>query len=419
VSLPSRETPYRWLYLDLNSYFASVEQQENPDLRGKPVGVVPMDTDSTVLIAASTEAKKFGCRTLTKVGEAKKRCPQIVLVQGNHKTYADYHKRVLAAVESVLPIDHVCSIDELRIRLLETESNESAARECATKIKAAIRDRVGECMTCSIGLAPNSFLAKVASDMKKPDGLVMLHPDTMAEQLQKLDLIDFCGLNKRMKVRLNLAGIYTSKDMLAADRKALRSAFGSVVGERWWYLLRGYDLPDVGTARKSLGNSHVLSPEDRTREGSFAVLMRLTQKATARLRAEKLSAGSYVFMARDGIEKWEHVGNCEPSHDTLLFIGILQSAWSQCRIGNPVQVAVTFTNLVPYIETTPSIFDLDNYRSDLSRVVDVLNEKFGKNTILPAGLLKHRGAAEERIAFQKTELFDEGSEKKQSRPRKR
>ena len=419
MSLPSRDAPYRWLYLDLNSYFASVEQQENPALRGKPVGVVPMDTDSTVLIAASTEAKKFGCKTLTRVGDAKKLCPQIQLVQGDHRVYADYHKRVLAAVESVMPIDHVCSIDELRIKLLESEATETEATRLALAIKAAIKAQVGECMTCSIGLAPNSFLAKVGSDMQKPDGLVLLHHDDIAEKLERLDLIDFCGLNKRMKVRLNLSGIFTSKDMLSADKKSLRAAFGSVVGERWWYLLRGYDLPEVWTTRKSLGNSHVLPPKERTRAGAFAVLLRLLQKATARLRSESLAAGAYAFMARDSENKWEHSGRCEPSHDTLQFITILQAAWPDCRINNAMQVAITFSELVPRVETTPSIFDTDNQRSDLSKVVDTLNDKFGKNTVMPAGLLNHQTSAEERIAFQKTELFDEGTEKKQSRPRKR
>ena len=410
MSLPNPKAPYRWLFLDLNSFFASVEQQENPAIRGKPVGVVPMDTDSTVLIAASYEAKKFGVKTLTRVGDAKRMCPQIILVDGNHKAYSDYHKRVIEAVETVMPIDKVCSIDEMRIRLLETEATEEAATEIAQKIKKVIKEQVGECMTSSIGLAPNSFLAKVATDMQKPDGLVLLHPDTMADRLAELDLIDFCGLNKRMKVRLNLAGIYTSRDMLDADRKSLRAAFGSVVGERWWYLLRGYDLPEIETNRKSLGNSHVLPPSERNRDGSFGVLLRLIQKATSRLRKEGLAAGAYSMMARDGQDRWECEGKCEASHDTLKFIAILQEAWPDCRIENPMQVAITFTELTEQLDTTPSMFDADNFRSDLSKVVDTINDKFGRNSILPAGLMKHRTAAEERIAFQKTELFDEGKE---------
>jgi DNA polymerase-4 len=410
VSLPNPKAPYRWLFLDLNSFFASVEQQENPAIRGKPVGVVPMDTDSTVLIAASYEAKKFGVKTLTRVGDAKKMCPQIILVDGNHKAYSDYHKRVIETVETVMPIDKVCSIDEMRIRLLETEGTEEAATEIALNIKRAIKEQVGECMTSSIGLAPNSFLAKVATDMQKPDGLVLLHPDTMASRLAELEITDFCGLKKRMKVRLNLAGIYTSRDMLDADRKSLRAAVGSVVGERWWYLLRGYDLPDIETNRKSLGNSHVLPPSERNREGSFGVLLRLLQKSTSRLRKEGLAAGAYAFMARDGENRWECEGKCEASHDTLKFIAILQEAWPDCRIENPMQVAVTFTELTEQLDTTPSMFDADNYRSDLSKVVDTINDKLGRNSILPAGLMKHRTTAEERIAFQKTELFDEGKE---------
>ena len=116
-------------------------------------------------------------------------------------------------------------------------------------------------------------------------------------------------------------------------------------------------------------------------------------------------------MARDGENRWEHAGKCEASHDTLKFVGILQEAWLTCKIDNPMQVAITFTELTPAVETTPSMFESDNYRSELSKVVDGINDKFGRNSILPAGLMKHRTAAEERIAFQKTQLFDEGKDK--------
>ncbi|MBA3726176.1 MAG: DNA polymerase [Armatimonadetes bacterium] len=410
---PNRDAPYRYLFLDLNAFFASVEQQENPELRGNPVGVVPMLADSTVLIAASYEAKKFGCNTLTRVGDAKRLCPHIILVEGNHRAYAEYHDRVVKAVESVVPVEKVCSIDEMRVRLLESEATEEAARAIAFRVKNAIFEQVGECMTCSIGLAPNALLSKVASDMEKPNGLVLLHPDTMAERLAALGVTEFCGINLRMAVRLNLGGIFTAADMLSANEAKLRSAFGSVIGARWWYLLRGYDVPEEERPRKSLGNSHVLPPEHRTREGSYQVLLRLLQKATARLRRESLSCRQAVFFVRGAKEKWVHKCKVEATCETLVLVEILQEAWANNPIEDPRRVGLTLFDLDPAVERTPSIFDRDNDRQTLAGAVDALNAKFGKNAILPAGVLAAKDSAEERIAFQKTSLFDEGPAEQQ------
>ena len=110
-----------WLFVDLNSYFASVEQQVRPELRGRPVGVVPMMADTTVCIAASYEAKAFGVRTGTIVADAKRMCPEIVLVEGRHEIYTEYHHRVVEAVESCVPVTAVCSIDEMACRLIGRE----------------------------------------------------------------------------------------------------------------------------------------------------------------------------------------------------------------------------------------------------------------------------------------------------------
>ncbi len=168
-----------WLFVDLNSYFASVEQQDRPELRGKPVGVVPMLADTTCCIAASYEAKAFGVRTGTIVADAKRMCPGIVLVEGRHELYVEYHHRVVEAVESCLPVTAVCSIDEMACRLIGRERPLLAAIELARKVKARIRERVGQMLRSSVGLATNRYLAKVASDMEKPDGLVALPLDIL------------------------------------------------------------------------------------------------------------------------------------------------------------------------------------------------------------------------------------------------
>ena len=166
--------PVQWLFLDLNAFFASCEQQEAPALRGKPVIVVQTPTDNAVAIAVSYAAKAYGIKTGTIVREARRLCPAVIPVQANHQLYTDYHERILKAVDTCLPIDKVMSIDEMACRQMGTERQVDHARELALKVKRALREQVGECLTCSIGIAPNVFLGKVGSDLQKPDGLSSL-----------------------------------------------------------------------------------------------------------------------------------------------------------------------------------------------------------------------------------------------------
>jgi DNA polymerase-4 len=181
--LSTTENPVQWLFLDLNAFFASCEQQENPALRGKPVIVVQTPADSAVAIAASYAAKSFGIKTGTLMKDARRLCPEVIPVQANHRLYTDYHDRILTAVDTCLP-----SIDEMACRLMGTERQVPAARALALKVKRALRDQVGECLTCSIGIAPNVFLGKVGSDLQKPDGLVVITKDDLPDILLGLYL---------------------------------------------------------------------------------------------------------------------------------------------------------------------------------------------------------------------------------------
>src|SRR5580698_4875387 len=191
---PDSDPSLNWLFVDLNSYFASVEQEVRPDLRGRPVAVVPMMADTTVCIAASYEAKAFGVKTGTMVGEAKRMCPGLVLVEARHEIYVDYHHRVVEAVEGCLPVTAVLSIDEMACRLMGRERPLLAAMELGRKVKAAIRLKVGPMLRSSVGLATNRYLAKVASDMEKPDGLVALPLDVLPDALRLLALRDLPGI---------------------------------------------------------------------------------------------------------------------------------------------------------------------------------------------------------------------------------
>ncbi|MGH9600726.1 MAG: DNA polymerase Y family protein, partial [Terracidiphilus sp.] len=206
---PDAGPALNWLFVDLNSYFASVEQETRPELRGRPVAVVPAMVDTTVCIAASYEAKAFGVKTGTVVADAKRICPEIVLVEGRHELYTEYHHRVVEAVESCLPVTAVLSIDEMACRLMGRERPLLAALELGRKVKARIRERVGGALRSSVGLATNRYLAKIASDMEKPDGLVALPLDILPDALEALTLRDLPGIGARTEKRLNERGLHT------------------------------------------------------------------------------------------------------------------------------------------------------------------------------------------------------------------
>src|ERR1700722_762469 len=282
---------FGFLHIDLNSFFASVEQQIHPEYRGKPLGVCGTMADTGALIAASYEAKALGIHTLTKVGEAKRICPEIILVDGSHSVYSEYSHEIAKAVERCCPVAHTPSIDEMVCQLMGRERETPAARRIALEIKQAIKDDVGETLRCSIGMAPNRYLAKIASDMQKPDGLIGLLPSQLPRAIAHLDLRALPGVGSRTEKRLNAKGIHTMEQLLALDRAGMHKLFDSVWGDRMYHWLRGAETGDDGATvlsgmQKTLGHSHVLAPEHRTPEGAWAVAHKLLHKAAMRMRME-------------------------------------------------------------------------------------------------------------------------------------
>jgi DNA polymerase-4 len=391
--------PLRWLYLDLNSYFASVEQQLDPSLRGKPVVVAPVDTDSTSAIAASYEAKRFGIRTGTKIYEAKALCRDLIIVPGRHEDYVRFHHRIIAEVENHVPVTAVCSIDEVACRLLDNENSIAAVTALAARIKAGIAANVGIALTSSIGVAPNRLLAKIAADMQKPDGLTILTADTLVERLATLKLSDIPGVGRNMEKRLNAAGIVTMERLLSLDSREARQVWGSVWGERLHYLLQGAELPDVPTTTKSIGHSHVLGPERRHPDRARLVARRLLAKAATRLRrAERRSGWLELAVKAEAppgtkAPKW-HGGERLPQvMDSTTLLETLDRLWTKMLSEFPprryLQVAVTLGDLADANAVQLHLFDgsaaldpaAETRRLALARAMDKVNARFGRDAV--------------------------------------
>jgi DNA polymerase-4 len=428
--MPADSQPdlFGFLHIDLNSFFASVEQQLHPEYRGKPTGVVPTMADTTSLIAASYEAKALGIKTGTRVSEAKRICPDIILVNGDHSAYAEYSHNIAAAVERVCPVAHTPSIDEMVCQLLGRERQPPNARRISLAIKQAIKDDVGETLRCSIGMAPNRYLAKIASDMQKPDGLIGLLPSQLPRAIAHLELRDLPGIGARTEVRLNAKGIRTMPELLALDRPGMHKLFDSVWGDRMYHWLRGADTGDDGAPiaadlQKSLGHSHVLAPEHRSPEGAWAVAHKLLHKAAMRLRMEKFFTGSLAVTIKYSLSReqaahaekvkkhlsgitqtgWGMEARFRPCQDTLSLLEALQGCWKQQPIGpehaKPFFVGVTLRNLIPEDEMQTTLFEEPGNRNQLSATMDKLNLKYGHTTLHFAGMLPARDSAPTRIAF--------------------
>jgi DNA polymerase-4 len=442
-----------WLFVDMNSYFASVEQDARPELRGRPVGIVPMMADTTCCIAASYEAKAFGVKTGTVVGEAKRMCPGLVLVEARHETYVAYHHRIVEAVESCLPVTAVLSIDEMACRLMGRERPLLAAMELGRQVKARIQERVGLTLRSSVGLATNRYLAKVASDMEKPDGLVALTLDILPEALRQLTLRDLPGIGTRTEKRLNEKGIQSMQDLLALDCEQAGELWGSVWGERLWHWLRGEDF-DMEEAEhlKSMSHQHVLGPEMRTPEKAWAVAHKLLHKAAMRLRAEGLWASiiglAIGFAVPRGEKKpvshprdedlslhpsagrpagggappsarrpgpalgpaptrgWKAELRLSECQDNLTLIAALRRLWESRPPGEdferPYFIGVHLNGLVPDRLHTLNLFEGTEDEQNRTRLVaamDALNNKYGLSTLAPATMLTAFKAAPTRIAF--------------------
>jgi DNA polymerase IV len=416
------EPRLRWLLLDLNSYFASVEQELRPELRGRPIAVVPVMADTTCAIAASYEAKAFGVRTGTRVGDAKQMCPGIELVEARHELYVDYHNRIVEAVERCVPVAAVLSIDEMASSLIGREQPLSAALDLAKRIKASIRENVGSMLRCSIGLAPNRYLAKIASDMQKPDGLVALTLDQLPSALTNLTLRDLPGVGARMEERLQKQGIRTMPQLLALDREQLNRVWGSINGEKLWYWLRGEDFQDAELEhQKSISQSHVLPPELRTEDGCYAVAHKLLHKAAMRLRTARLWTTHVSLTIKyaapkeqaqkqhsSGIHQtsWSEGLSVIECQDNQTLIEALQKLWAARphdeKHRKPFYVGVWLGNLVPDHLHTLSLFsglETESKRNRLTSTMDALNHKYGTATIFSASMLLARAAAPTRIAF--------------------
>lgn len=399
----------RALYVDFNSFFASCEQQIDPSLRQKPVAVVPSMTDTTSVIAASYEAKAYGIKTGTKVGEAKKMCPGLVCVKGRHDEYVKYHHWLKEVVDSVIPVHAVRSIDEFACELTGSQRDREKAHMLALDIKEKIYHEVGEAMKCSIGIAPNFLLAKIAGDLKKPDGLTIVEAEDIAERIHTLPLQAIPGIGPRMEKRLHEKGIYELQEMMALSQQHTRKIWGSLLGAQMYRLLQGEWIDFRKEAPpKSIGHQHVLPPAKRTPMEAYIVACKLIWKAATRLRKKQMLAQRLSLSVKfiNG-EKYAREAKFSPTQNSSSFIKFIKAMYREGPRGKrPIKVSVTLYDFVTEQEHQLSLFQAPD-RPKLFKAVDALNDRYGRDTVTVGTLHSQKESAPTRIAFQRIPELDE------------
>ena len=402
-----------WLYLDLNSYFASVEQQLQPKLQNKPIAIVPTMTDATCAIAASYEAKAYGVKTGTMIYEAKKLCPEIICVQANHENYVRYHHKILEEIDKYIPIEIISSIDEVACKLIGSQKNESQARKIAKNIKIGIQENIGQYIRCSIGIAPNRFLAKTASNLEKPDGLQVLYSKDIPDRIKHFKLSDLTGIGRAMEYRLNKSGILSIQELYKISPKHMRKIWGNVQGEKFWYMLRGKEIADVKTERKTIGHSHVLEPKWRLVELAEKVMLRLLLKAASRLRRTDYYCSRLSLSIRtENNLRLEGKSRFYRACDNKKLQEEATKIWAQLikkrNFKQIKKISITLYNLKKKSDLQPELFqnfnkkitlDINRFEK-LSKTMDNINTRFGRDSVTIGGLPnKIKSFSGTRIAF--------------------
>ncbi len=393
------------MHIDLNSCYAIIEQQANPLIRNKPVGVAAYDSPGGFIIASSYEAKRLGIK-LMRIKEAKAICRDIIILTPDPEKYFDAHRRFKEVLECYTSEVTPKSIDEFQVDFKGSRavSDGKSLVDIGRKIKKDIKQSLGEYVTVNIGIAPNRFLAKVAAGMDKPDGMDLVNGEDVLNLYGQLDLIDLPGINHRYRSRLNMAGIFTPLDFMEAPmHKLKKEVFKSIVGYYWYLRLRGYEVDAIKFKTKSFGNDYALGDKTNDPEKLSKLIMKLSEKTGRRLRKHNYQAQG-VFLGL-GFENRTWWGKSKRTHS---FLYSSQDIYlSAMRLFRQLEISARVTNIsisvfdvIPISPLQLGLFDgtkLDT--RSLAIASDNINDRYGEFTVVPANMANMQDVIIKRVPF--------------------
>jgi DNA polymerase-4 len=382
------------LHIDMNSYFATVEQQANPKLRGKPVAVLGSKAKRTIIVAASIEAKKYGVKTGTAMVDAKILCPQIIMVCGEPRKYSHVTKKFIDIFETYTDKVEIFSIDEAFLDITRTSHLFGGAEKLAKEIKKRIRQEIGDWISCSIGVGPNKFLAKLGSDLVKPDGLVVITDKNKDEILLKLPIKDFCGIGRRILIRLDLLGIRTAAGLRQCPENLLTKEFGLVEGRKLKQIAYGFDESPVTSWRdqdpaKSFSCSRTLNRDVVRKEEIKHQVLFLLEKVAKKLREDGYWAKEVGLWLRfkdfSGFGKTKQIGKW--SQDGLGMYQEVVKILDGVELKQPVRAIGVYAGKVQLSKNVSHSFLVEDRQIEkILAVMDAVNNRFGEDVVTRAKL---------------------------------
>jgi DNA polymerase-4 len=384
------------MHIDFNSCFASIEQQANPFLRGKPTVVAAYATNRGCVLAASREAKALGIKTGMRIFEAKNIYPRIIVLPSDPDKYREVHRQLKNLLSTYSDKVNPKSIDEFSVEFYDNPTKH------ALEIKQRIRDEIGEFLTVSIGISTNRYLAKVASNLKKPDGLEEINATNFLEVFSKLKLTDLTGIKSQNAKRLIINGVYSVVDFYNADPQVLKTAFGGIDGYYWHLRLHGFEVDEFEVVRKTFGNSYALPEPFYLFSDLTPIIQKLVDKTSFRLRtAGYLARGIHLGISYRDHSYW-HKGRMLPQ---AIFAtkDVFREVYKLLEIAGengPVrELDVSVFNL-----ESKKFLQLDLENQTLSKLnlvaaVDKINNRYGMFTLTSAAQLTAKSLVPDRIAF--------------------
>ena len=390
------------MHIDLNSCFATIEQQANPHLRGKPIAVAAYTTPNGCILAPSIEAKKYGVKTGMKVRDGRLFCPDLIILPSDPAKYRNIHLALHKLVADYTNKFSPKSIDEFVLNFAGMPSFPRGLFTIGKEIKERIKKEIGEWLTVSIGISTNRFLAKTAAGLHKPDGLDEINKDNFLNLYSGLKLIDLCGIKIRNKVRLNSMGIFNVLDFYNAPLWKLKAAFESVSGYYWYMRLKGFEIDDVSFSRKSYGNSYALPASHQQAHHLLSILSKLTEKTSFRLRrgGYKARGVHLAILFRNGRFWHKGVTTSKDLFDSRDIYKEISRLFTICSIECPVrEIAVSVFDLVKNKNSQFTFFEDIEKKERLVKSVDKINERWGSFVITSARMLNTKDLVPDRIAF--------------------
>lgn len=400
------------MHIDLNSAFATTEQQAHPSLRGKPVGVTNRISKHCCVIAASYEAKALGIKVGMRLSDARALAPNFVILETDPPKYHYMYQKIAAIMKSYSPHVTMKSIDEGVINFKDTMEhiNTRPLLEIGREIKQRVRDEMGSWMRINIGIGTNQFLAKQAAGWHKPDGLDILDHTNLIDYYKSIELTDITGIAERFSARLNAAGIYTPIQFLQATGETLRRhVFQSIIGEDWHARLRGYEVDDRETKLGVVGRQWVLKKATSDESYILPCFQYLCETTGKKLRFNHVDARGVLVWARfqngesfvlrkmfkssfytdhEIYRRALYLFNQRPKHMIVQTMGI------------------TCYMLTPSSRSQLSIFEAQNKEEWLTEAIDELNERYGNFIIHAASSLEGKKIVKQKIPFGGTKYFE-------------